>query len=281
MPISEDSAGTSQCRKKRRHQISLASLNILQDWLSTHLVHPYPNTTEKFTLSIQTGLTVKQVSTWFTNNRSRQLDPLQQWLSCSSEDEAVSPMAINRAAQDLDFDITHLNKQQQDHPASSAGSPASVNSAFSQCEDARWSGPRRSGRRKTYALSASPGSFTRPGASSPDLEGFFIESEAKPSHIDDAVIENIANWNHSKLGHIYAGWDKAFGDSGPIEGIQSTSLDTQSDLNHDTSLGEIDFFSPSYLPDDAPASAGIEAESSLSCRYVDFHTRAESYLNSK
>ncbi|XP_078616371.1 uncharacterized protein LOC144884774 [Branchiostoma floridae x Branchiostoma japonicum] len=43
----------------------------LQAWFLDHLDHPYPSRAEKYDLAKLTGLTVKQVSTWFQNTRRR------------------------------------------------------------------------------------------------------------------------------------------------------------------------------------------------------------------
>ncbi|XP_019637243.1 PREDICTED: uncharacterized protein LOC109479694 [Branchiostoma belcheri] len=43
----------------------------LQSWLLDHQDHPYPSRVEKYDLAELTGLTFKQVSTWFQNNRRR------------------------------------------------------------------------------------------------------------------------------------------------------------------------------------------------------------------
>ncbi|XP_078697213.1 uncharacterized protein LOC144925164 [Branchiostoma floridae x Branchiostoma belcheri] len=43
----------------------------LQSWLLDHRDHPYPSRVEKYDLAELTGLTFKQVSTWFQNNRRR------------------------------------------------------------------------------------------------------------------------------------------------------------------------------------------------------------------
>ena len=40
-------------------------------WPYQHVSHPYPNSQEKVVLSTATGLSVKQINCWFTNNRKR------------------------------------------------------------------------------------------------------------------------------------------------------------------------------------------------------------------
>lgn len=144
--------------RKSRRQLPLEAHGILQDWLQEHLTNPYPTKEEKSQLASRTGLKIKQISTWFTNNRQRQLDPLEQWLSSSSEDEAVSPNAIGTSVQRSAFGLPDLSRRRH-HPASSASSAASASSAFSQCSDAVWSGPQRKGKRKVYGMPPSQGTF--------------------------------------------------------------------------------------------------------------------------
>lgn len=134
---------------KTRRQLPLKAHGILQDWHQEHLTNPYPTKEERDQLASRTGLTVKQVSTWFTNNRQRQLDPFEQWLSSSSSDEAASPSAIGTALNWSDYNAPNLSRRRH-NSASSAGSAASAGSAFSLCADAVQSGPQRKGRRKKY-----------------------------------------------------------------------------------------------------------------------------------
>ncbi|XP_067124765.1 homeobox protein SIX2-like [Centruroides vittatus] len=46
---------------------------ILKEWLEQRRSYPYPSKTEKTWLCSQTGLTMKQLETWFANNRRRNL----------------------------------------------------------------------------------------------------------------------------------------------------------------------------------------------------------------
>jgi len=62
--------------KKRRGNLPKAATNILKKWLFDHLFHPYPTEEEKSALSLQTGLSLNQISNWFINARRRILQPM-------------------------------------------------------------------------------------------------------------------------------------------------------------------------------------------------------------
>jgi hypothetical protein len=48
---------------------------ILRKWFIDHYRHPYPEDNEKVMLQMQTGLTKKQVESWFSNSRVRAWTP--------------------------------------------------------------------------------------------------------------------------------------------------------------------------------------------------------------
>jgi hypothetical protein len=83
--------------RKRRPKLPLAAVKLLDDWFAQHRKNPYPTNAERDQLIMSSGLTKKQVNTWFMNARRRQLDPLTAWLSASSEDEAVPVKNILQA----------------------------------------------------------------------------------------------------------------------------------------------------------------------------------------
>jgi len=62
--------------KTRRGNLPKASTNLLKKWLFDHLFHPYPTEEEKSSLSLQTGLSLNQISNWFINARRRTLQPM-------------------------------------------------------------------------------------------------------------------------------------------------------------------------------------------------------------
>ena len=61
----------AKTKPKRNTNFTLYQKNILNDWLEKHYYHPYPSDLEKKELTKKTGLTIKQLNTWFVNNRIR------------------------------------------------------------------------------------------------------------------------------------------------------------------------------------------------------------------
>eukprot|EP01017_Pseudomicrothorax_dubius_P031650 TRINITY_DN4062_c0_g1_i2.p1 TRINITY_DN4062_c0_g1~~TRINITY_DN4062_c0_g1_i2.p1 ORF type:complete len:174 (+),score=12.72 TRINITY_DN4062_c0_g1_i2:120-641(+) len=54
-----------------RRRISAKASRILNTWLEEHMEDPYPTMEDKLVLAQKAELTVKQVKTWFTNQRAR------------------------------------------------------------------------------------------------------------------------------------------------------------------------------------------------------------------
>jgi hypothetical protein len=54
-------------------RLSTKAISILQDWLIRHHLDPYPNRNEKCQLADLTGLSIHQVSCWFSRTRSRKM----------------------------------------------------------------------------------------------------------------------------------------------------------------------------------------------------------------
>lgn len=56
---------------KRCPTWSEGATQLLEQWFEQHIHHPYLTKKEKESLAEQTGLSAKQVSTWFANTRRR------------------------------------------------------------------------------------------------------------------------------------------------------------------------------------------------------------------
>jgi len=60
-----------QQKRLRRSKLPVNAVNTLREWFINHVDYPYPNDAEKAELAQATGLTIKQTTNWFTNNRKR------------------------------------------------------------------------------------------------------------------------------------------------------------------------------------------------------------------
>ena len=66
-------AGKKKALNQEKVALPKQATNILKEWFLANIDNPYPNYAAKEELCSQTGLTKKQVQTWFTN--SRKVDP--------------------------------------------------------------------------------------------------------------------------------------------------------------------------------------------------------------
>ncbi|KAF2478060.1 uncharacterized protein BDR25DRAFT_365080, partial [Lindgomyces ingoldianus] len=127
-PLNEDGEGSENGRKKRR-RIPPDARRVLEECFERHREDPYVPQDEAKNLAARTGLSLKQVRTFFANARARKLpppsshntssggthsmdipgsttgssqkDPMERFLSSSPEDEGISEDAVQRAAESL------------------------------------------------------------------------------------------------------------------------------------------------------------------------------------
>lgn len=146
-------------RAGRNSKLPLSALNRLQGWLDAHQENPYPSADEKKRLAQECGITEKQVTTWFTNARARQLSPLDTYLSSGSEDEGAKESDIASAADTPAYTsgFTFLSDNTQQTGYRRAGS-VSGSSAFSGNQNRPQ--PSRRGKKKNYRRSNQPPQIT-------------------------------------------------------------------------------------------------------------------------
>lgn len=89
-PVSPIPASTVRRSCARRHtKLPPHALHQLRAWLKANQDHPYPNSDTKRSLAEACGITEKQVTTWFTNTRARNLPLLNDVSQGSSGDEGA------------------------------------------------------------------------------------------------------------------------------------------------------------------------------------------------
>lgn len=121
--------GAPNHQRALRSKFSLHSISILETWLRANEHNPYPSRDARKALAKSSGLSEYQVSTWFTNNRKRRLNPIEDWLSSSSEDESVTEAALRSASLTSNSPITpsrqYSSSRASSRSVSSAGSASS------------------------------------------------------------------------------------------------------------------------------------------------------------
>lgn len=55
----------------RKHQLPDRAVDIMNEWFEEHQHNPYPQLREKEIMAERGGITVKQVTAWFSNRRNR------------------------------------------------------------------------------------------------------------------------------------------------------------------------------------------------------------------
>jgi len=88
----DDSPPQDEGNKKRRGNLPKTATNLLKGWLFHHIFHPYPTEEEKGILSVQTGLSLNQISNWFINARRRILQPMIESARTKQIETGENPM---------------------------------------------------------------------------------------------------------------------------------------------------------------------------------------------
>ena len=110
--------------RRTNARLAKSSVAVMEQWLKAHAHSPYPTEEDKYKLKQETGLTLSQVSSWFSNARKRGkvrppppaptrvvyspytesefpdlpvLHPFERWLKLGPEHEAVSLVRVNEA----------------------------------------------------------------------------------------------------------------------------------------------------------------------------------------
>ncbi|KAF2503330.1 hypothetical protein BU16DRAFT_37102 [Lophium mytilinum] len=151
----------TRSRARRGFKLPLSALTKLQGWLDANQHDPYPSAETKKQLAQQCGITEKQVTTWFTNARARQLNPMETWLSSNSEDDASSESeGYESHTQGRRNVFKALANQGSSGNRSRPVQPSSIDTSYSCAESVSGSsafsphsstrGPSRRGKKKNY-----------------------------------------------------------------------------------------------------------------------------------
>jgi hypothetical protein len=186
-PTSEASEDSNESSRRKRRRISSPAKRALEACFERHKDDPYISKEEIKELAKQTGLSTKQVRTFFANARARRLpretpnmdipgsqdaqqNPMQRFLSTSPEEEGMSEDVVRKAAETIKAtrpastrslrkrlsrtDAMSISDTAFSSRSGSSSSQASVDSANSR-------GPRRGRKRSRHATQNTVGSILR------------------------------------------------------------------------------------------------------------------------
>ena len=104
-PISPASPSEVRRSHARKASSKLPSQAVarLNDWLDVNRLHPYPTAETKQALAQACSITVKQVTTWFTNTRQRQLKFQENGTGRSGNDNNQTPTQASRKGKKKDY----------------------------------------------------------------------------------------------------------------------------------------------------------------------------------
>ena len=73
----DDASANGEKKRKKSTSLPAETVDYLKNWMMSpeHIVHPYPTETEKQKIMEDTGITLKQLTNWFVNNRKRYWKP--------------------------------------------------------------------------------------------------------------------------------------------------------------------------------------------------------------
>ncbi|CAG9936588.1 unnamed protein product [Clonostachys rosea f. rosea IK726] len=114
--------------KQRSVRFSAMSVKALRNWMSDHLDNPYPGSQDLRRLQSQTGLTKRQISTWFANARKRtRFQPAQAPLP--NTEERIGSLTIPRRPRaPTPAPFEHMNPLQRWEHSPPEAEPADVSS---------------------------------------------------------------------------------------------------------------------------------------------------------
>ncbi|PYI09582.1 hypothetical protein BO78DRAFT_308107 [Aspergillus sclerotiicarbonarius CBS 121057] len=164
---------------QHKPRFSRKGAKVLRDWLYRNQHAPYPTEEQKARFSQQTGLTVKQISTWFANARRRHR-VARRTSRPGQIFRSGSPMPVSRSAS-----MTPMERWQRSPPDQEPVSESAIQNAIAAADsDAAWDCPSAS-------ADASPSAHLTSSISS-------IESE--PSQASSGSLSSA--WSHRSESYL-------------------------------------------------------------------------------
>ena len=102
-PRQTGSASGVAATRRGASLLPTAAVAILGEWFSSHFSDPYPTAAERRQLAVASGLTAKQVMTWFANARKRVWAPQRRRLEGGRHDGGSSCWQINQPRHQPEF----------------------------------------------------------------------------------------------------------------------------------------------------------------------------------
>lgn len=225
------SVGSEGSGTKRRRRMPPDAKRLLTDCFERHRRDPYIPKEEVQQLATDTGLSIRQVQTFFANARARKLPragkasagvnipalpnqqgPMERFLSSSPEDEGISEEAVRAAANTLNRPIKPARSRKGRAPSVRSSSQNSTSNSSSASMDSLDSRGSRKGRKrqrepsKTVAKSI----FRRPSSPSRKYQCTFC-------HLD---FEQKYDWKRHEESVHFPQKEWVCMPNGPIENSQ-------------------------------------------------------------
>jgi hypothetical protein len=153
--------------QKRRRRMPPQARHLLTEWFERHKDDPYVPKEEVQQLATDTGLSIRQVQTFFANARARKLPqpatecqgvdipgpsnqqgPMERFLSSSPEDEGISEDAVRAAASKADRPIKPARSRKGRAPSVRSSSQSSTSNSSAGSMDSLDSRGSRKGRKR-------------------------------------------------------------------------------------------------------------------------------------
>ncbi|KZM20013.1 uncharacterized protein EKO05_0003378 [Ascochyta rabiei] len=125
-------------RAGKSSKLPSQAVSRLNAWLDANRHHPYPDAETKQALADNCGITVKQVTTWFTNTRQRQLKSQETEAPRLGDGDDQTPIQTSRKGKKKDYRRSNGASPIDDLLSPPQLSPYASNSDYSAGEGENW-----------------------------------------------------------------------------------------------------------------------------------------------